>query len=95
VDNTHYSIAEAKNLLPSIVHKVEKGLPVTLTRRGKPIAVMLSVDAYQQLSLPKVGFWKALNAFQKSLAEETVGVTDADFQGLRDNTCGREVDLDR
>ena len=39
-----FSIAEAKNRLPTIVHSVENGPPVELTRRGKPVAVLLSIQ---------------------------------------------------
>lgn len=91
MDNSHYSIAEAKNLLPSIVHKVENGSPITLTRRGKPIAVMLSIETYRQLSQEKMGFWKAWQSFQQSIATETVTFTDADFEGLRDRSVGRKL----
>jgi prevent-host-death family protein len=38
------SIAEAKNRLPAIVHQVEKGSGVQLTRYGKPVAVLLSTS---------------------------------------------------
>lgn len=33
-----YSIAEARNDLPSILHDVERGGSVTITRCGKPVA---------------------------------------------------------
>ena len=40
-----FSISEAKNRLPSIIHihYVEEGPYVELTRRGKPVAVLLSI----------------------------------------------------
>jgi len=34
-----YSIAEAKNKLPAIIHDVEEGSIVQFTRRGRPVAV--------------------------------------------------------
>lgn len=34
----HYSIADAKNRLPSLVSASERGERVTITRRGKPVA---------------------------------------------------------
>ena len=45
-----FSIAEAKNRFPTIIHNVEKGPYVELTRRGKPVAVVLSIKEYEQLS---------------------------------------------
>jgi prevent-host-death family protein len=58
--NDAYSIAAAKNNLSSLVHEVEQGRPVRLTRRGKPVAVLMSTAQYERLSKPrkKVG-WSA------------------------------------
>ena len=44
-----FSIAEAKNRLPTLVHYVEKGPSVKLTRWGKPVAVLLSIEEYEIL----------------------------------------------
>ncbi len=38
-----YTIAEAKNRLPSIIHSVEKGPSVKLTRRGRHVATQVTV----------------------------------------------------
>ncbi len=88
-----YTIAEAKNKLPSIIHLVEKGSPVRLTRRGRPVAVLLSVDQYDRLSRGSEGYWKALESFRNQMKVEDVQISDADFEGLRDDTRGREVEL--
>ncbi|MGH8729354.1 MAG: type II toxin-antitoxin system Phd/YefM family antitoxin [Burkholderiales bacterium] len=45
-----YSIAQARDQLPGIVHEVEKGKTVTLTRRGKPVARLVSVREYDRLT---------------------------------------------
>ena len=34
------SIADARNRLPALVHQAEAGEAVTITRRGKPVAVV-------------------------------------------------------
>ena len=52
-----YSIAEAKNKLPSIIHSVERGPSVKLTRRGRPVAVLLSIQENERLSQKKKDFW--------------------------------------
>jgi prevent-host-death family protein len=87
-----YSIADAKNKLPSIIHSVEKGPSVKLTRRGRPVAVLLSIQEYEQLSRKKEGFWRALKDFRKQAEREGVEISNSDFEGLRDNSAGREVD---
>lgn len=38
-----YSISEAQDRLPGLVHEVEGGIRVELTRDGKPVAMILSV----------------------------------------------------
>jgi prevent-host-death family protein len=44
-----YSIAEARDKLASIVHEVEKAGPIKLTRRGKPVAVLIAESEYERL----------------------------------------------
>ena len=51
--NDAYSIAAAKNNLSGLVHEVEQGHPVRLTRRGKPVAVLISTEQYERLSKPR------------------------------------------
>ncbi len=87
-----YSIAEAKNNLPSIIHSVEDGPPVTLTRRGQSVAVLLSMDGYERLKGKKGDFWGALTAFRQAAEKEGVEISDSDFKDLRDASPGREID---
>ena len=87
---TQYTISEAKNRLPSIVHSVERGPSVKLTRRGRPVAVLLSIKEYENLLHKNIGFWNALTDFRKQVAE--LGISDKDFVGLRDRSSGRTVD---
>ena len=86
-----YTIAEAKNQLPSIIHSVEKGPSVKLTRRGRPVAVLLSIAEYERLGRKRGGFWLALQAVRNLAGSEEVEISDMDFKGLRDKTEGREV----
>lgn len=88
-----FSIAEAKNRLPSIIHYVEKGPYVKLTRRGKPVAVLLSIQEYERLSRKYSGFWSALSAFRQNIQDEGIEISDMDFDSLRDTSAGREVEL--
>ncbi len=88
-----FSIAEAKNRLPSIIHYVEKGPYVKLTRRGKPVAVLVSIQEYERLSRKYSGFWSALSAFRQNIQDEGIEISDMDFDGLRDTSAGREVEL--
>ncbi len=88
-----FSIAEAKNKLPSIIHQVEKGPSVKFTRRGEPVAVLLSVHEYELMDQKSRGFWNALMTFRQVMQDRAVQITDSDFEGLRDSSSAREVQL--
>ena len=95
MEKQHYSIAEAKTKLPSIVHMVEKGPSVKLTRHGKPVAVLLSIQEYERLGQKQGNFWNSLATFRKTMVKEGIEITDSDFKGLRDLSEGREVELSK
>ena len=88
-----YTIAEAKSNLPAIIHSVEDGPSVKLTRHGKPVAVLLSIREYEQLSKNRLGFWSALTKFRNILEKEDINITDADFTELRNTSTGRKSDI--
>jgi prevent-host-death family protein len=88
-----YTIADAKNKLPSIIHSVESGQAVKLTRHGRPVAVLLSIKDYQRLSRKREGYWSALNSFRKHMEKEGIFITSDDLENIRDNSSGREVDF--
>ncbi len=88
-----YSIADAKNHLPRLVHKAEKGAPIELTRHGRPVAVILSRREYERLSTGKPRFGAALARFFERYPPGSEGV-DAEFiDSLRDRSPGRDVRL--
>ena len=86
------AIAEAMRKLPSIIHDVEAGMPVRLTRRGKPVAVVVAINDYQRSEPEKEGFWDAFMAFRKTLEKENIEFSDSDFENLRDKTVIRRTD---
>ncbi|MBU4054146.1 MAG: type II toxin-antitoxin system Phd/YefM family antitoxin [Proteobacteria bacterium] len=91
---SQFSIAEAKNKLPSIIHQVEKGPPVKLTRRGEAVAVLLSVHEYQLMEQKSRGFWSALMTYRQVNQDGKVKIADADFESLRDPSAGREAEFE-
>jgi prevent-host-death family protein len=86
-----FTISEAKNKLTTIVHAVEKGPSVKLTRRGRPVAVLISIAEYEALHGKRPAFWDLLTALRAQDAE--LDVSEDDFTGLRDARAGREVNL--
>lgn len=87
------SIAEAKNKLTAVVREAEKGRGIRLTRRGKPVAVIMSAAEYDSLTSAKNKFWESYLAFSKAYESDLEDITDADFDGLRDKSVGRDADL--
>ena len=45
----HWSLQDAKNSFSAVVAAAQKGVPQTVTKRGKPAAVILSIAEYQRL----------------------------------------------
>src|SRR5690349_7719204 len=88
-----YSVAEARAQLPSILDEVESGSNVELTRRGRPVAVMLSVEAYERLRAERVDFKDAYDRFLKNHRLADIGVDKNFAKRARDRSAGRKVDL--
>lgn len=87
-----YSIAQARDHLPGIVHEVERGAAVELTRRGRPVAVILSRQEYERLTGKEVGFGEALEAFRRKHDIAALDITPDIFPGPRDRSPGREFE---
>jgi antitoxin Phd len=87
------SIAQAKNNFTTIIQGVETGPAVQITRRGKPVAMLVSLKEYERLSRRQNNFYDAMMAFRQSLEEDGVEMTGEEFEGLRDKTIGRDVEL--
>ena len=86
-----YSIAEAKSHLSRLVHQVEEGAPVELTRRGRPVAVLLSIQEYKRLQTPRKSSWDAVEKFRSThnVAELDID-PDEVFAVEKDPSPGRE-----
>lgn len=85
-----YSIAEARNRLPAIVHDTEKGTRIELTRRGKPVAVLMSIKDYGRLARARPDPWTALEHFRTTHDLEDLDAESV-FADTRDGEPGREV----
>lgn len=89
-----YSIAHAKDHLAEAVRSAEAGEPVTLTRRGLPVAIILSTADYRRLASRRDDFWTALGEFRATFDGERDGVEPEYWESLRDGSPGRDVNLD-
>lgn len=88
-----YSIAEARANLPTIVDEVEAGNDVELTRRGKPVAVVISRREYERLLAERPRFADAYRGFLEKFRLDEVGIDDEFFASIRAASAGREVRL--
>jgi antitoxin Phd len=86
-----FSIAEARHDLAALVHQLDRQPHIQLTRRGKPVAVLLSVREYDRLTTQPQGFWAAYSAFTKATDLLRLGIEPQVFEDVRDRSRGREV----
>lgn len=90
---SRYSIADARHNLAAIVHELEHEPVIELTRRGEPVAILLSLGAYRRLCREPGAFWEAYTAFRSLFnVEQLEGITEQ-FGDVRDPSPGREVNL--
>jgi prevent-host-death family protein len=85
-----YSIAEARSHLPTIVDQAEAGQEVELMRRGKPVAVVVSLREFERLQGKQSGFAQAYDAFLEHHAPSEAGLDEGFAESLRDRSRGRE-----
>ncbi|MCO5188178.1 MAG: type II toxin-antitoxin system Phd/YefM family antitoxin [Anaerolineae bacterium] len=89
-----YSIAEARDQFAALIREVEGASePVSVTRRGKPVAVILSVAVYEQLASHQQArdFQIAYREFRERWDNIPMDVTDDVWQDVRDKEPGRET----
>ena len=89
-----HSIAEARRNLPKLVRMAEQGMEVELTRRGKPVAVLIGCKRFERLVSSRRGFVTAYQVFAKdSDLPELALDPDKLFGRHREKTPGRSVRL--
>ena len=88
-----FSIDEAPSRLPSIVDQAEAGEEIELTRRGKPVAVLMSVHEFERLRGGRVPFGDAFRRFTAMHPPQELGLDDDVFASARDRDPGRKVAL--
>lgn len=87
-----YSISEARNSLPALVHAVEDGTSVELTRRGRPVAILVSIADYDRLTRQRPDLWSAIERFRAETDLEELDV-ESILDGVEDRSPGREPEI--
>lgn len=92
-ETDHFTIAQARNQLSKVVQQAERNGSVVLTRRGKPVAVLLSHAEHRRLTerIEPVELWDAIDGFRA--ANPPPAGMDRVFDDLRDPSTGRPVRL--
>lgn len=85
------SVAEARRNLPRLIRAVEDGRTVEITRRGEPVAVLVSRQRFEELSGGRPGFMEAYRAFVQKTDLAALDLDpDEIFARVRDRSPGRD-----
>ena len=86
------SVAEAKTHLARLLHQVESGEPVHITRRGRAVAVLVSETEYARLqqSAHSKNFWEQIEEMRAAPSFQAVDWNHEKLTELRAKTSGRD-----
>ena len=76
------TISHLKNHLPEIVHDVEKGQDIQITRHGKSVAVIVSLERYNLAFGSSKGIFNAYLRW-RILHPNASGFTDEEVKNMR------------
>lgn len=76
-----------------MVDQVEAGVEVELTRRGRPVAVLISRQEFDRLRGKRLHFGETYRTFLEKYSLNEIGVAADFFASTRDKSTGRKVSL--
>ncbi len=86
-----YSIAEAKTHLAKVVHQAEEGPAIELTRRGRPVAMVISIAAYERLIGEFQAPWDSVAQVRKEYDFKSLDIDpDEVFDVPKDPSPGKD-----
>ena len=88
---TKVSVAEARQNFARLIRTAQQGRAIEITRRGEPVAVLLSASEYLVLTGERPSFVEAVDRVRERLGVDELGIGGEVFEGLRDDSPGREV----
>jgi prevent-host-death family protein len=89
---SEYSIAQAKNELPRIIHEAERQGMVRLSRRGRPVAVILSDEEYRRLVKRGGGetsLFDTISEWRRTVGDDLPDMGPEEVEGWRDRSPAR------
>ena len=91
--STKVSVAEARQHFARLIKRAENGNAIEITRRGEPVAVLLSASEYAAITGERASFIAAVTQVRNRMDVEALDIGDTDFDDLRDRSPGREITL--
>jgi PHD/YefM family antitoxin component YafN of YafNO toxin-antitoxin module len=86
-----YSMTRARNKLSALVRDLDAHDPIQPTQYGNPVAIWVSLRAYQRLSGERRDFWNAYQAFRQPHSLEQLNIEPDVFNDVRQTSPGRAV----
>ena len=86
------SISEAREHLPSLVRDAERGLTVTLMRRGEPVAVLVSTERYRTYAKSSIPLSQAIEEFRNAVDLDELDIESV-YDDVRARSPGRAVQI--
>ena len=90
---TKVSVAEARQHFARLIKRAQQGKAIEITRRGEPVAVLVSAAEYSAITGDRPSFIDAARQVRERLGVDGLDIGDSDFEGLREESPGREVSL--
>jgi prevent-host-death family protein len=90
---TKVSVAEARQHFARLIKRAQQGKTIEITRRGEPVAVLLSASAYSAITGERSSFIDAMRQVRERLGVDQLEIGDAEFEGLREESPGRDISL--
>jgi prevent-host-death family protein len=87
------SVAEARQHFARLIKRAQQGKAIEITRRGEPVAVLVSAAEYSAITGERPSFVDATRQVRERLGVDALEIGDADFEGLREQSPGRDVSL--
>ncbi len=93
VATTKVSVTEARQHFARLIKQTQQGKTIEITRRGEPVAVLLSASQYAAITGERSSFIDAMRQVRERLGVDELEIGDAEFEGLREESPGREISL--
>jgi PTS system cellobiose-specific IIB component len=87
------SVAEARQHFARLIKRAQQGKAIEITRRGEPVAVLISAAEYSAITGDRPSFIDATEQIRERLDVDSLNIGDSDFEGLREESPGRDVSL--